>query len=139
MASYIGMPNYSKIFVKTKWQGKCHLKRMPCFKTVSEQNKCPVVDEQPHVDLKLLQIIYSNGQFSIFGQAHRSKSVQCGKTSRHILDPKVSNERYGSLSIGTLNSNLDVVWSRCSSKVRQFLMVFNISSSVGNLHSNSNI
>ena len=46
MASYFGMPKYGIIFVKTKWQEKCHLKRMPSFKTVSEHCKCPVVDEQ---------------------------------------------------------------------------------------------
>ena len=43
MASYFGIPSYGNFFVKTKWQEKCHLKRMPSFKTVSEQCKCPVV------------------------------------------------------------------------------------------------
>ena len=52
MASYFDMGNYGNIFVKTKWQGKCHLKRMPSFKTVSEHSKCPVVDEHSH-DTKL--------------------------------------------------------------------------------------
>ena len=33
-------------------------------------------------------------QFSIFGLASGCKSVQCGQTSKYILDPKVSNERY---------------------------------------------
>ena len=40
------MASYFDFFVKTKWQEKCHLKRMPSFKTVSEHCKCPVVDEQ---------------------------------------------------------------------------------------------
>ena len=39
----------------------------------------------------------------IFGWAQCSKTVQYGKTSRHILDQKVSNERYRyPLSIGTV-------------------------------------
>ena len=44
MASYFGMRNYGSIFVKIKWQGKCYLKRLPSFKTLSEHSKCPVVD-----------------------------------------------------------------------------------------------
>ena len=46
MASYFGMPNHGNSFVKTKWQEKCPLKRMPSFKTVSEHCKCLVVDAQ---------------------------------------------------------------------------------------------